>query len=152
VERFAGDPEFLAELERLADQVRHPALTLDSFLADPIEMDQAIEEPDEADLLSAGATPDELQQARLRRAAVLYTANLIIGRCLDDLTLQQWDPGTQLPIADPGTEDVELGDSFVWDFFPPRFRHTYNREFHAKVLITGRAAESHRHTMRMPFG
>jgi hypothetical protein len=133
-ERFSGDPQLLAELERLADQVRHPALGLYSFLAGPVEVDETVEEPDEADLLSAGATLEDLQRARLRRAAVLYTANLIIARCLEDLTLQQWDPDTLLPITDPDTQEVE--ESFVWDFFPPRFRHTYTREFHTKVLIT----------------
>jgi hypothetical protein len=130
---------FLAELERLAGRVRHPALTLVSFLAEPVEVDESIADPDEMDLLAAGATPEDLHAASLRRAAVIYTANLVIARCMDDLTLRRWDPQTHLPAS--GLDEDEqafLGDeaTFVWEFFPPRFRAAYTRDFHSRVLIS----------------
>jgi hypothetical protein len=127
----AGDSVVLAELERLAGRVRHPELGLVSFLAGPVEVGQSDPDPDEVDLVAAGASPVQVHRARLRRAAVVYAANEVVERCVDDLTLLGWDGETGLPL-----DEGEAGESFVWGFFPPRFRSSYTRDFAIKVLVT----------------
>ena len=70
---FAPIGALLAELDRLADTVRHQALVLDRFHPG----------------MAAGALdPDHRPRRELlaqrRSAAVMYAANLIVGDCLRD--------------------------------------------------------------------
>jgi hypothetical protein len=133
------DPEALrlrAEFARLADRARHPALTLASFLDGPIDVHDVddgvdVDDMDEADLLAAGATAEQLYAASLRRGAVVWAANEVISCCADDLTELDWDLATGLPDPDSG-----LDEPFLWTFFPSRFRGVYTRAFQLDVLVT----------------
>ena len=61
----------------------------------------------------------------------MYAANLIVDDCLQDHRTLDWNEDTGLPVA-----DGEPSDSFVWRFFPPRFRGAYDAAFFGKVLVT----------------
>jgi hypothetical protein len=76
-------------------------------------------------------TSDQELLARRRRATVIYAANLVVSDCLDDQQWLEWDEDTGLPV-----DDGDLGGSFVWRFFPPRFRGTYDAAVFRKVLVT----------------
>lgn len=108
----------LAELDRLADRARHPALSLERFADDYDE--------DETPLTAA-----QLLVARRRRAAVVFAANSVIDHCMWDLQRIDW--GGEVG---PPQDTIELQESFVWRFFPPRFRSRYTRQFFANVLVT----------------
>ena len=114
-----GTEALLAELDRLADRARHPALEIDGFTDDDGE---------EGDI---ELRPEQELLVRRRRATVIYAANLVVNECLDDQQRLEWDEDTGLPVV-----DGDLGDSFVWRFFPPRFRGAYDAVFFRRVLVT----------------
>ena len=60
---------------------------------------------------------DQILIARRRRAAVVFAANSIADTCMWDLQMIDWDGESGLP-----HDTIGLQESFVWRFFPPRFR------------------------------
>jgi hypothetical protein len=98
---------------------------------DDVDVDVDVDDMDEADLLAAGATAEQLYAASLRRAAVIWAANEVVSSCADDLTVLDWDALTGLPDPDSG-----LDEPFLWTFFPSRFRGAYTRGFQLDVLVT----------------
>ncbi len=107
----------LARLDELADRPRHPALELDRFT-------DAYNE-------SGHLRPDEELVARRRRAALIHAGNLVIDDCIADHRTIEWDEETGRAVPGSG-----VGESFVWEAFPPRFRRSYDADFFARVLVT----------------
>jgi len=113
--------ELRQELERVADRARHPSLELGRFTTDA----------------HFDGTDDELtvpkreqRAARLRRAALILAANAIFEECLEDYCeLDDLDGDDAFPLR--GADDT-----FVYRFFPPRFRRAYDRRFFADVVAT----------------
>jgi hypothetical protein len=133
---MAGE-DLLETFDRLADLVRHPALTLDVFTSDPIEDsqgsedsdDRVVDEPDDktiSDALDRAA----LQIARRRRGALMFAANLVFDRIVDDLV-----------VSDADRERLGV-DRFVDEHLPSRLRHRYDASFLRKLLATtGKVAQ-----------
>lgn len=120
-----NDP-LLAAFERLSNRVRHPALELDLFLTESPRAGLDAYDDAWAEQVDLTRVPDEeIEQAQLRRGALLYAANLIIDRVLDDVARLL---GANLPGDAEGT--------FAEDHLPPRFRRHYDAEFHRKLLAT----------------
>jgi hypothetical protein len=107
----------LAELDRIADRARHPALELDRFTDD---LD------DELDLM----WPDDRQRAMRRRACLMYAADMVLDQVMEDLQTVEWDPDSGRPL--PGTVEGCL----VWARFPPRFQTSYDGTFFRWVLVS----------------
>jgi hypothetical protein len=118
--------DLLTTFEELAGEVRHPVLTLDLFADVRVDAESAHNE--EADLADEEVIrilyPDDLRRARQRRGALLFAANLLFGRLTDDLIVLG---GGTLPITE---------ESVVDEYFPGRFRQSYDLDFHRKLLAT----------------
>lgn len=112
-----------AKLAAVADRVRHPSLPLIYFVSGEAIVDDAIE--DDADIPEV-----EREPARLRRAALALAADEIIERCVADLQTVDFDRNGQVAGSD-GAEE-----SFVYEFFPSRFRSSYNERFFRDILVT----------------
>jgi hypothetical protein len=65
------DDDLFATFERLADEARHPTLTLDLFTTEPVDdSDRPVDEPDDAVIRPALALGPPL--CRLRVTAVVH--------------------------------------------------------------------------------
>jgi hypothetical protein len=116
-------PAIRAKLTAVADRVRHPSFPLIYFVSRETILDDAIE--DDADI------PDgEREPARLRRAALALAADEIIERCVADLQTVEFDRNGQVVDSDDAEE------TFVYEFFPSRFRSSYNERFYRDILVT----------------
>jgi hypothetical protein len=115
---------FLKPFDRLADEVRHPALTLDLFTTEPLEdSDEPADEPDDA-VIGQALAPAALQTARRRRGALMFGANLVFDRILDDLVVSD-------------AESERLGvERFADEHLPSQLRHRYDASFLRKLLAT----------------
>lgn len=112
--------EDLAWLDFYGDQVRHLALDLGLFTTSSAIDDVEIEDGDFEPLRPVPA--EQVDGARRRRGALLAAANLVFDRVLYELT---------------GAELAAAGEErFVDEYFPPRYRHLYDAEFHRKLLAT----------------
>jgi hypothetical protein len=112
-----------SRLAEVADRVRHPGLPLVSFAADLPEVD----DDEDRELTDDDLPQEEREAARLRRAALIFAATQVIDRCIDDLQMINFGDGDVL--AD------EAEDSFVYEWFPPRHRDSYDEVFFRKVLV-----------------
>lgn len=114
------DAALIQLFDELADRVRNPML---AYLGTPEDRgDWGNDSPSEADLLA---------ERRLLGAVILASIH-IIDTCIDDMQpigSADVDPDADL---DPET----YADTFVWDYFPPRFRPSYDPQFFAKVLVS----------------
>jgi hypothetical protein len=119
------DEDLLQTFDRLADEVRHPALTLDLFTPAPLDASDDYEdvEPDD-DLIVTTLAPEELQAARRRRGALMFAANLVFDQILDDLVL-----------SDEDREQLGV-ERFADEYLPSRLRHRYDAVFLRKLLAT----------------
>ena len=135
-----GEREALrAELERLADRGRHPALNLTN-LAD-LDTDDDDWHGLDYDLDESRLSEEQRRVARVRRGAVVYAAHLIVDDCLADLRDLAMASETTPPNLSSGdsTPSALAGaapDSFVWRYFPPRFRRAYTHDFFDGVLVS----------------
>lgn len=127
-----ADDEWLARFEQLADVVRHPVLTLDLFTrhhrfdagSDELLDDEAFEDEPDDEAIAAALDPAELRAARRRRGALMFAANLVFDRILDDLV-----------ISDEQRE--RLGEErFVDEYLPSQYRQCYDAAFVRKLLAT----------------
>jgi hypothetical protein len=115
--------ELRRELDSVADRARHPSLEFGRFTTDA----------------HLNRTDDELTvpkreqgAARLRRASLILAANAIFDECLDDYReIDDFDIGGDDPFP-----VREADETFVYRFFPPRFRRAYDRRFFADVVAT----------------
>lgn len=132
-----NDP-FIDHLRELASRARHPAMALEYFLDAPVETPETADPlNDDISLIAAGVSPERIRDAVLRRAGVMWAANHVIDRCLEDLAQGSWDEDTGLPASDPGGEEGDFGDgAFLSEHFPPRFAQHYTRTFLEKILVT----------------
>ncbi|MEO8888473.1 MAG: hypothetical protein ABI429_04170 [Jatrophihabitantaceae bacterium] len=119
------DGDLLTTFDRLADQVRHPALTLDLFTDEPLDDS---EDEDESllndETISMTLEPAALQAARRRRGALIFAANLVFDAIVDDLVVSE--------------EDRERSgmERFADEHLPCRLRHRYTASFLRKPLGT----------------
>lgn len=134
---MGADP-FVDHLGELASRARHPAMVLEYFLDEPIETAETAEPlNDDISLVAAGISPERIRDATLRRAGIVWAANHVIDRCLEDLTRGTWDEHSGVAASDAADDDSGLGeDRFLSEHFPPRFAQHYARGFLAKVLVT----------------
>lgn len=125
-----AEQDMRAVLAAEAGRLRHPATGLAHFLADVGDLpeDYAGGEQDE-DLPGLGIAAEALEEARLRRAALIVAANQVIDRCVYDLADLEFDEDGR-----PDPDDAE--DTFVFDRFPARYRSAYDSRFFRKVLVT----------------
>ena len=120
--------DLLLEIAASADRVRHPDLPLTAFVAPQHLPDYDADEPDD-EAVEASVPRDELRRARMRRGVLLVAAHRIVDHCAADLSRLRFD-AHGLPDADTAE------DSFVYGFFPPRYRHVYDERFFRSVLTT----------------
>lgn len=113
---------------RLCDQVRHPVLEIGLFAS------AAPEVGDEFGVSFVELGPSELPEARLRRGALLYAANLVFDEVLDDLVVMS---GGDSRLGEPD-------DRFVDQHLPSRYRYAYDEEFHRKLVAIVAAVASTR--------
>jgi hypothetical protein len=124
-----------AALARVANRVRHPDLPLVAFAADLPDLPDLLsslsdgeEEDEEVEITEDDLSPEEREEAALRRAALLVAANQVIDQCIDDLQV--------IDFGDPDLIADEAADSFVYEWFPPRHRDAYDETFFRKVLVS----------------
>jgi hypothetical protein len=126
----AGD-DLLEAFDRLADVVRHPVLTLDLFTRDhryddsdePLDDERFEDEPDD-EAIAATLDPEELRAARRRRGALMFAANLVFDRIVDDLVSSD-------------EQRRRLGEErFVEEYLPAQYRQRYDAPFVRKLLAT----------------
>jgi hypothetical protein len=124
-ERRSSLDELRAVLAQVVEDIRHPALILSCFTPSSVDEDAVLDDDD----IAPDVPPEEVDDARLRRAALAVAAVSVVERCLDDLA--------ELSFDDDGMPDPEEAeDSFVYEHFPPRHRRAYNEAFFRKVLVT----------------
>jgi hypothetical protein len=129
--RCVGDDEWLARFEQLADVVRHPVLTLDLFTrhhrhdaSDESFDDEPFEDDPDDEAIAAALDPDELRAARRRRGALMFAANVVFDRILDDLVISD-------------EQRKRLGEErFVDEYLPTQYRQRYDAPFLRKLLAT----------------
>jgi len=111
--------------DRLADQIRHPTLTLDLFTTQHLDHSDEPDndEPDD-DVISQVLDPAVLEVARRRRGALMFAANLVFDHILDDLV-----------VSDADRQRLGL-HRFVDEHLPSRLRHHYDSSFLRKLLAT----------------
>jgi hypothetical protein len=123
--RWPSVEELRAVLAQAVEDIRHPALSLSCFTPYSVDEDAVLDDDD----IAPAVSPEEVCAARLRRATLAVAAVSVVERCLDDLAGLSFD--------DDGMPDPEeAGDSFVYEYFPPRHRRAYNEAFFRKVLVT----------------
>lgn len=106
-------------------RVRHPSLSLDFFVSSAYI--DVLDANDEGEL--AGIPDAEIEAARIRRGSVMFAAEQIIDRCIEDLQEIEFD--------DNGFPDPDRAEeSFVYEEFPRRHRYAYHQLFFRKVLVT----------------
>jgi hypothetical protein len=126
-----ADDDWLVRFEQLADVVRHPVLTLDLFTrhhrsddSDESLDDEPFEDEPDDEAIAQSLDPDELRAARRRRGALLFAANLVFDRILDDLVISD-------------EQRKRLGEErFVDEYLPPQYRQRYDAPFVRKLLAT----------------
>ncbi len=121
------DDDLLETFDRLAGEVRHPALTLDLFTSEPLNADDAddgVEDEPDDETISMAIDPEALQAARRRRGGLMFAANLVFDHILDDLVMSDADR-------------ERLGaERFADEHLPSRLRHRYDTSFLRKLLAT----------------
>ncbi|TDW24135.1 hypothetical protein [Kribbella kalugense] len=114
------DATLVQLFDDLADRTRNPLI---SYLGTRDDRgDWGDEPPSDADLLAE----------RRLLGAITLAAISIIDECIADMQTigaAEMDSDAEL---DPET----YADTFVWDYFPPRFRASYDPQFFAKVLVS----------------
>lgn len=114
------DAGMIELFDELADRVRNPML---AYLGSPEDRgDWGDTPPSEAELLAE----------RRLLGAVMLASTLIIDECIEDIKtigLAEADPDDDL---DPES----CTDTFVWSWFPPRFRASYDQQFFTDVLVS----------------
>jgi hypothetical protein len=113
------DAALIQLFDDLADRVRNPML---AYLGTPDDRgDWGDDSPTEADLLAE----------RRLLGAVTLAAIYIVDECIADMqTIGSAEMDSE------GDLDPEIyADTFVWEYFPPRFRASYDPQFFAKVLV-----------------
>ncbi|MFI6833639.1 hypothetical protein ACIBG5_41450 [Kribbella sp. NPDC050241] len=114
------DAGIIELFDDLADRVRNPML---AYLGSPEDRgDWGDTPPSEAELL------DE----RRLLGAVMLASTLIIDECIEDI-------GTIGPAEadrDGYLDPESCADTFVWSWFPPRFRASYDQQFFTNVLVS----------------
>jgi len=115
--------DLLVTFDRLADQVRHPALTLDLFTTQHLDdCDEPDNDEADDDAVSQVLDPAVLEVARRRRGALMFAATLVFDHILDDLVVSEAD---REPLGLP---------RFVDEHLPSRLRHRYDSSFLRKLL------------------
>ncbi|GAA3128952.1 hypothetical protein JOF29_007339 [Kribbella aluminosa] len=114
------DPALIQLLDDLADRARNPYI---AYLGSPDDRgDWGDNPPSDADLLIE----------RRLLGAVTLAAIHIVDECIADIQTigaAEMDPD--------GAPDPEIyADTFVWNYFPPRFRPSYDQQFFAKILVS----------------
>jgi hypothetical protein len=73
--------------------VRHPALTLDLLIAEPLDdTNDGVEDESDDETISMALDPAAWLAARRRRGALMFAANLVFDRnILDDLAVSNED-------------------------------------------------------------
>ncbi len=119
------DDDLLETFDHLADEVRHPALTLDLFTTELLD-DSDEPEHDEPDdkAISNALDPAGLNAARRRRGALMFAANLVFDHILDDLV-----------VSDADRERLGV-ERFAHEHLPSRLRHRYDAPFLRRLLAS----------------
>jgi hypothetical protein len=119
-----ADDDLLETFDRLAGEVRHPALTLDLFTSEPLNDADADDGVEDDEAIDAALDPAALQAARRRRGGLMFAANLVFDHILDDLVVSEEDR-------------ARLGvERFAGEYLPSRLRHHYDAGFLRKLLAT----------------
>ncbi len=121
-----ADDDWLAAFGQMADLVRHPVLRLDLFTRHPGhgDSDEVFEDESDDEAVAEAMDPAEVRAARQRRGALMFAANLVFDRILDDLVVSD-------------EQRVELGEErFVDEYLPARYRGRYDAAFLRKLLAT----------------
>jgi hypothetical protein len=117
--------DLLETFDRLADEVRHAGLTLDLFTMVAInDSDDEVEDERDDEVIAQALDPPQLQLARRRPGALMFAANLVFDRILDDLV-----------VTDGDRESLGI-ERFTQECLPARFRHRYDPPFVRRLLAT----------------
>jgi hypothetical protein len=114
-----------ALLDSVADRARHLSLELGRFTVEA-HFDRSGE---------LTVPKREQRNARLRRATVILAANTVFEECIEDYRMlddvDALDSAVEDPLLVPDADGT-----FVYRFFPRRFRRAYDHRFFANVAAT----------------